>query len=161
MKSTQPNSIPRTAMGGGQLNEDDLIEHILQNPTPSTLSLEEVVKETKRNHQSDLCLVDSNATSVKTIEFVPERTLKINPSFCTPRRTVVQHAKGTSGCLFLELQINEGNAPLGVYSPHLYQRKLQTSLTTPKENEPNSQVYSQGRTTKVTGCRIHLPYLRQ
>ena len=39
-----------TAMGEGKLDEDDLIEHILQNPTPSTLSLEEVVKETKKNH---------------------------------------------------------------------------------------------------------------
>ena len=67
-------------MGGGQPNEDDFIEHILQIPTPSTLSLEEVVKGTKRNHQIDLCLVDSNPTRVKTIEFGPERTLKINPS---------------------------------------------------------------------------------
>ena len=35
-----------TTMGEGQLDEDDLIEHIVQSPTPSTLSLEEVVKET-------------------------------------------------------------------------------------------------------------------
>jgi len=67
-------------MGEGQLDEDDLIEHILQIPTPSTLSLEEVVKETKRNHHIDLCLAYSNPTHVKTIEFSPERTLKINPS---------------------------------------------------------------------------------
>lgn len=39
-----------TTMGGGQIDEDDLIENILQNPTPSTLSLEEVVKETQNNH---------------------------------------------------------------------------------------------------------------
>ena len=41
-------------MGGGQTDEDYSIEHILQNPTPSTSSLEEVVKETKSNHQIDL-----------------------------------------------------------------------------------------------------------
>lgn len=33
-------------MGGGKPDEDDLIKHILQSPTPSTLSLEKVVKET-------------------------------------------------------------------------------------------------------------------
>ena len=38
------------------------------------------MKETKNNHQIDICLVDSNHTRVKTIEFGPERTLKINSS---------------------------------------------------------------------------------
>jgi len=69
-----------TTMGGGQLNDDDLTEHILQSPTPITLSLKQVVKETQNNHQIDLCLADSNPTHVKTIEFGPERTFKINPS---------------------------------------------------------------------------------
>ena len=36
------------SMGGGQSDEDDLIKHILQSPTPNTLSLEEVVKETEK-----------------------------------------------------------------------------------------------------------------
>lgn len=67
-------------MGGGQTDEDDLIKHILQFPTPSNLPLEEVVKETKNNDQIDLWLSDSNPTHVKTIEFGPERTFKINPS---------------------------------------------------------------------------------
>jgi len=69
-----------TTMGGGQQDEYYLIEHILQSPTPSTLSLEEVVKETQNNHQMDLCLTDSNHIHVKTIKFGPEKTLKINPS---------------------------------------------------------------------------------
>jgi len=58
-----------TTMGGGQPDEDDLIEHILQIPAPSTLSLEEVVKETQKNHQIDQCLANSNTIRVKTIEF--------------------------------------------------------------------------------------------
>jgi len=33
-------------MGGGQQDEDDLIEHLLQSPTPSSLPLEKAVKET-------------------------------------------------------------------------------------------------------------------
>ena len=68
-----------TTMGGGQQDEDDLIEHLLQSPTPSTLSLEDVVKETQKNHPIDLYLIDSNLLRVKTIEFGPMRTLKINP----------------------------------------------------------------------------------
>ena len=67
-------------MGGGQQDEDDLIEHRLQSPTPSTFCLEEIVKETQNNHHFDLCLFDSNPLHVKTIEFGPERALEINPS---------------------------------------------------------------------------------
>ena len=58
-------------MGGGQPDEDGLVEHMLQSPTPDTLSLEEVLKETKSNHQIKLCLVDSNCAHVRTIEFFP------------------------------------------------------------------------------------------
>ena len=59
-----------------------MIEHLLQSPTPSSLPLEEEeVKETLNNHQIDLFLADSNPLRVKTIEFGPEKTLKINPSF--------------------------------------------------------------------------------
>ena len=47
----------------------------------------------------------------------------------------MQHAKGTFQCLFLELQENQGSAPINVYSPHLYQRRLQSSSETPKEDE--------------------------
>ena len=33
-----------TTIGGGKQDEDDLIEHLLQNPTPSLLPLEEEVR---------------------------------------------------------------------------------------------------------------------
>ena len=69
-----------TTIGGGQQDEDDLIEHLLQSPTPGSLPLEEEVRETKNNHPIELCLDDSNPLSVKTIELGPDRTLKINPS---------------------------------------------------------------------------------
>ena len=67
-------------IGGGQQDEDDLIEHLLQSLTPSSLPLQEEVRETKNNHPIDLCFLDSNPLHVKTIEFNPEKTLKINPS---------------------------------------------------------------------------------
>ena len=35
-----------TTMGGRQQDEDDLIENLIQSPTPSTLPLEEIVRET-------------------------------------------------------------------------------------------------------------------
>ena len=66
-------------MGGGQQDEDDLIEYLLQSPTPNTSPLEDVVRETQNNHPIDLCLSDSNPIHVKTIELGPKRTLKINP----------------------------------------------------------------------------------
>ena len=56
-----------TTIGGGQPDEDDLIENILQNQTPNIMCLDEVVKESKENHRIDLCLANSNPTRVKTI----------------------------------------------------------------------------------------------
>ena len=67
-------------IGGGQQDEDDLIEHLLQSPTPSSLPLEGEVSETQNNHPIDLCLANSNPLCVKTIDSSPEKTLKINPS---------------------------------------------------------------------------------
>jgi len=43
--STQICALEET-IGGGKQNEDDLIEHLLQSPTPSSLPLEEEVRET-------------------------------------------------------------------------------------------------------------------
>jgi len=67
-------------IGGGQQDEDDLIEHLLQRPTPSSLALEQRVRETHNNHPIDLCLANSNPLRVKTIECGPEKTLQINTS---------------------------------------------------------------------------------
>eukprot|EP00253_Pinus_taeda_P026388 PITA_26388 len=72
--------ILEATIGGGHPDEDDLIEHLLQSLTPSSLPLEEEVRETQNNHPIDLCLANSNPLHVKTIEFGPEKTLKINPS---------------------------------------------------------------------------------
>ena len=80
--SAQLNAM-EVIIGGGQQEEDDLIEHLLQSPTPSSLPLEEEVKETLINHQIDLCLAGSNSLRVKTIEFGPEKIVKINPSLST------------------------------------------------------------------------------
>jgi len=80
--STQLYALEAT-MGGGQQDNDDLIEHLLQSPTPSLLPLEEEVRGTQNNHPIDLCLVDSNPLCVKTIEFGLKKTLKINPSLST------------------------------------------------------------------------------
>ena len=77
--STQLYALEAT-IGGGQQDEDGIIECLLQIPTPSSLPLEEEVRETQNNHQINLCLDDSNPLHVKTIEFGPEKTSKITPS---------------------------------------------------------------------------------
>ena len=50
----------------------------------------------------------------------------------------MQHVKGKSRSLRLELQGNEGSTPLSVYSPHIHQRGLQASLETTNEDESSS-----------------------
>ena len=63
--------------------------------------------------------------------------------------------------LCLELQGNEGSTPLGVYSPHIHQGRLQASQETTKEDESNPQTHSQGRTTKTVEYQFHLSNIRQ
>jgi len=72
-----------TAMGGKLQDEDDMIENLIQNPPPSVLPLEDIVREIQNNPLTDLCVVDLTSLCVKNIEFGPERTLKINPSLST------------------------------------------------------------------------------
>ena len=60
-----------------------MIENLIQNPPPSVLPLEDIVRETKNNPLADLCVVDLTYLHVKNIEFGPERTLKINASLST------------------------------------------------------------------------------
>jgi len=50
----------------------------------------------------------------------------------------MQHVKGKSRSLHLELQGNEGSTPLIVYSPHIHQIRLQSGLETTKEDESSS-----------------------
>eukprot|EP00253_Pinus_taeda_P024767 PITA_24767 len=72
-----------TIMWGKPQNEDDIIENLIQNPTPSIFPLEDLVRETQDNPLTDLCVTDSTSLHVKNIEFSPERTLKINSSLST------------------------------------------------------------------------------
>ncbi len=65
---------------GGPRTEDDLIENLIQNLPPSALSLEELVEDTQASALVDLCVTDLTSPRVKSVEFGPERTLKINSS---------------------------------------------------------------------------------
>ena len=65
---------------GGKPNEDDLIDHILQNQPPTTIPLNEFVREYESSPWTELLLVDSNPEHVKNINFGPSRTLNINSS---------------------------------------------------------------------------------
>eukprot|EP00253_Pinus_taeda_P003111 PITA_03111 len=65
---------------GGPQTEDDLIENLIQNPPPGALSLEELVEDTQASALVDLCVTDLTSSTVKSVEFRSERTLKINSS---------------------------------------------------------------------------------
>lgn len=45
-------------MGGEPQTKDDLIENLIQNPPPSMLPLEELLKETQASPLVDLCVAD-------------------------------------------------------------------------------------------------------
>lgn len=68
-------------IGGGKPDEDDLIDQILQNQPPDTMSLDELVKIFEDNPWINLCLANPNPIHVKMMLFGPAKTLKINPSF--------------------------------------------------------------------------------
>ena len=66
----------------------------------------------------------------------------------------MQHVERKPRSLRLELQGNEGSTPIGVYSPHIHQGRLQASQATTKENEPSHQRHSQERTLNLYGQRV-------
>lgn len=46
-----------------------MIGNLIQNPPPSVSPLEDIVRETKNNPSTDLCVVDPTSLHVKNIEF--------------------------------------------------------------------------------------------
>jgi len=66
--------------GKGPPTEDDMIETLIQNPPPSALSLEELMKDTEASTLEDLCVTNNATSRVKNVEFGPERTLNISSS---------------------------------------------------------------------------------
>ena len=68
------------ATKGGPRTEDDVIENLIQNPSPSALSLEELMEDTQARSLMDLGATDLTTPRVKNVEFGPERTLKISAS---------------------------------------------------------------------------------
>ena len=54
-------------MGQNPQDEDDMIENLIQNPPPSVLHLEDIVRETQNNLSTDLCVVDLTSPYVKNI----------------------------------------------------------------------------------------------
>ena len=71
---------------GGPQTEDELIETLIQNPPPNALPLEELVEDTQASTLVDLCVADPTSLRVKSVEFGPERILKINASLSPPRK---------------------------------------------------------------------------
>jgi len=70
-------------MGEKEQDEDDMIQNLIQNPPPSVSPLEDTVRETQNNSSTDICATHSTPLHVKSIEFGPKRTMKINPSLST------------------------------------------------------------------------------
>lgn len=71
---------PVEAIGVGPQTEDDLIENLIQSPPPGALPLEELVEGTQASALVDICVADPTSPNVKSVEFGPERTLKISSS---------------------------------------------------------------------------------
>jgi len=54
-------------IGGGKPDEDDLIDQILENQSPNTMPLDDIVKESKGNPWNELCIVDPSPAHVKMV----------------------------------------------------------------------------------------------
>lgn len=74
---------------GAKLQDEDIFQNLIQNPPPSVLPLEGIVRETQNNPSTDLYVADATSLRVKNIKFGPERTLKINPSLSTSQEKVL------------------------------------------------------------------------
>ena len=65
----------------GQLDEDELIDHAIQNQSPTNSPLENLVKVSESQPWIELHSVDSTYETTKDIDFGPSISLKINSKF--------------------------------------------------------------------------------
>ena len=65
--------------GGGQLDEDELIDHAIQNQSSTNIPLETLVKKSEIQPWMEVHSFESTSESTKAIERGPSRSLKINP----------------------------------------------------------------------------------
>jgi len=63
---------------GRDPDEDDLIDHILQNQLSNPIPIGELMKEYRINPWDDLCPIDLIAYHVNIIQFGASKTLEIN-----------------------------------------------------------------------------------
>ena len=64
---------------GGHLDEDELINHAIQNQPRTKSHLQNLVKESGIKPWMEVHSIDSTSKTNKAIEFVPSRSLEINP----------------------------------------------------------------------------------
>ena len=76
--NTTPMCTVNAILRGGQLNEDELIDHAIQNQSSTNIPLETLVKESENQPWMEVHSVESNSEITKAIEFGPSRSLKIN-----------------------------------------------------------------------------------
>ena len=77
---TSPMCIVYAILRGGQLDEDEIIDHAIQNQSSTNIPLETLVKESESQPWMEVHLVESTSESTKAIEFGPSRSMKINPN---------------------------------------------------------------------------------
>ena len=65
---------------GGQLDEDELIDHAIQNQSSTNIPLETLVKESENQPWMEVHSFESTFETTKAIDFGPSRSLKINPN---------------------------------------------------------------------------------
>ena len=65
---------------GGKLDEDELIDHVIQNESSTNIPLKTLVKESEIQPWMEVNSVESTFETTKAIEFGPSRSLKINPN---------------------------------------------------------------------------------
>ena len=65
---------------GEHLDEDEVINHAIQNQSSTNTPLETLVKESESQPWMEVKLVETTFETTKDIDFGPYRSLKINPN---------------------------------------------------------------------------------
>ena len=65
---------------GGQLDEDELIDHAIQNQSSTNIPLETLVKDLESQPWMEVHSVETTSKTTKVIDFGPSSSLKINPN---------------------------------------------------------------------------------
>ena len=118
---------------GGQLDEDELIDHAIQNQSSTNTPLETLVKQSETQPWMEVKSIETTSEITKAVKFGPYRSLKINPNLSIEEeKQICQLLKENIEAFDWDYKDMKGVHP-SVFRHHIYIKEDVSLRENPKE----------------------------